>query len=154
MKLRKYESADCPVLAKLFYETVHEVNRKDYSQSQLHAWATGTVNILEWDASFLANHTVIAEMDGIITGFCDMDHTGYLDRLYVHHNYQGQGIATAMVNALEQQAKARGIVHFTTHASITAKPFFERRGYQVVKENTAVCQGIALTNFIMEKNIS
>ena len=38
-----------------------------------------------------------------------------------------------------------------THASITAKPFFEKRGYKVVKEQKIERQGIFLTNFLMKK---
>ena len=39
----------------------------------------------------------------------------------------------------------------TTHASITARPFFEKRGYRVVKEQQVERHGVLLTNFVMEK---
>lgn len=58
--------------------------------------------------------------NGIIVGFGDIDNTGYLDRLYVHKDYQNQGIAKAMCDKLEQHNAYNEI---TTHASITAKPF-------------------------------
>ena len=35
--------------------------------------------------------------------------------------------------------------------SITARPFFERRGYRVVREQQVERQGIMLTNFVMIK---
>lgn len=38
-----------------------------------------------------------------------------------------------------------------THASITARPFFEKRGYKVVKEQQIERQGVFLTNFAMKK---
>ncbi len=87
-------------------------------------------------------------MDGQIVGFGDMDETGYLDRLYVHKDYQRQGVATAICDALEQNTKA---AEFTTHASITARPFFEKRGYTVVKVQQVERRGILLTNFVMKK---
>lgn len=149
MVLRNYESRDCPILARLFYETVHTVNRRDYTQVQVDAWATGTVDLDAWDASFSAHHTLVAEEDGIIAGFADMASDGYLDRLYVHKDHQGRGIATALCDALESACNAP---RCTTHASITARPFFEGRGYQAVKEQLVECRGILLTNFIMEKN--
>ena len=76
-----------------------------------------------------------------------IDETGYLDRLYVHTDYQGKGIATAICNRLEWAVR-KDIV---THASITARPFFEKRGYKVVKEQQVERQGIFLTNFVMIK---
>ena len=38
--------------------------------------------------------------------------------------------------------------------TITARPFFEHRGYRVIREQTVIRNGIPLTNFIMEKKDS
>lgn len=148
MLLRNYVKTDCAQLARLFYDTVHTVNAKDYTQEQLAAWATGKVNLEAWNESLQARHTVVAEMDGKIVGFGDMDEIGYLDRLYVHKDYQRRGAATAICDALEQNTEA---AEFTTHASITARPFFEKRGYTVVREQRVERGGVWLTNFIMKK---
>ena len=148
MRLRIYAEADCPELARLFYDTVHTVNAKDYGQKQLDAWATGEVDLKSWNQSFLAHHTVVAEWDGVIVGFGDMDETGYLDRLYVHKDYQRMGVATAICDELERNSAA---TEFITHASITARPFFEKRGYVVTKEQQVERRGVRLTNFVMKK---
>ena len=151
MELRKYKSEDCTTLAELFFQTVHTINSKDYTNDQLDAWATGDVDISAWNRSFLNHNTLVAEINTTIVGFGDMDDNGYLDKLFVHKDYQGKGVATAIVNELEQQAVRHGVTLFSTHASITAKPFFEKRGYRVVRENTAVRCNIVLNNFIMGK---
>ena len=148
MILRKYAKTDCAELAELFYDTVHTVNAKDYTREQLDAWATGEINLEAWNESFQAHLTVVAEMDDQIVGFGDMDKTGYLDRLYVHKDYQRRGVATAICDALEQNTKA---AEFITHASITARPFFEKRGYTVVREQQVERRGELLTNFVMRK---
>ena len=151
MKLREYKTTDCEQLAKLFYNTVHSVNAKDYTEEQLNVWATGGVDLQEWNHSFLKHKTVVAVEDDEIVGFGDIDQSGYLDRLYVHMNYQGMGIASAICNELERAVIGDLI---TTHASITAKPFFEHRGYKVVLEQEVVRQGITLKNYVMEKKTS
>lgn len=148
MQLRPYESADCEALATLFYETVHTVNVRDYSPAQLDAWASGTVDLAEWDKSFLEHISIVAIEGEQIVGFGDMRPDGYLDRLYVHRDHQRQGIATAICDALERAVPAE---HFITHASLTARPFFESRGYQAIKKQRVLRSGIALTNFVMEK---
>ena len=145
MQLREYITSDCEQLSKLFFQTVHSVNAKDYTKEQLDVWATGTVDLKEWDKSFTEHYTVVAIDNNIIVGFGDIDKTGYLDRLYVHADYQGKGVATAICNRLEQAVQGK----ITTHASITAKPFFEKRGYKVVKEQQVERQGIYLINFCM-----
>ena len=148
MIIRMYQASDCKELTNLFYNTVHSVNAKDYTKEQLDVWATGTVDLKEWDKSFTEHYTVVAIDNNIIVGFGDIDKTGYLDRLYVHADYQGKGVATAICNRLEQAVQGK----ITTHASITAKPFFEKRGYKLVKEQQVERQGIYLINFCMEKN--
>lgn len=148
MWVREYKPADCEQLAELFYNTVHSINTKDYTEEQVNAWATGRVDLQEWNLSFLKHKTIVAIENDEIVGFGDMDDSGYLDRLYVHKDYQGMGVASVICNELEGTVKGKTI---TAHASITAKPFFQQRGYRVVKEQKVIRQGIALTNYIMEK---
>ena len=148
MFLRMYNTSDCEFLAELFYQTVHNVNAKDYTKEQLDVWATGNVNFNEWDKSFLEHFTIVAIKNESIVGFGDIDKTGYLDRLFVHKVYQKQGIASAICDELEQRVNANKII---THASITAKTFFEQRGYIVIKGQQVIRNGISLTNYVMEK---
>ena len=148
--IREYLPSDCKHLAELFYQTVHSINAKDYTDEQLNVWATGNVNINEWNQSLSEHFTLVAVNDRIIVGFGDIDSTGYLDRLYVHKDYQSQGIATAICDKLEH---AFGVSKITTHASITAKPFFLHRGYSIIKEQQVIRSNIPLTNYIMEKTL-
>ena len=148
MQLRKYTPSDCAQMAELFYQTVHSVNAQDYTREQLDAWATGEVDSQAWDESFRTHRTIVATENGAIVSFGDMDGSGYLDRLYVHKDYQGQGIASAICDELERFADRKTV---TTHAFITAKLFFLHRGYRVVCKQEVIRRGVALTNFIMEK---
>ena len=148
MLVREYQISDCKEITELFYSTVHTVNAKDYTKEQLDVWATGQVDLEKWNQSLQEHYSIVVIENEVIVGFGDIDKTGCLDRLFVHADYQGKGIATAICNQLEQTVQG----DITTHASITAKPFFEKRGYKVVKEQQVERQGIFLTNFCMEKN--
>ena len=103
-----------------------------------------------WNKSFLKNYTIVAVENSIIVGFGDISEVGYLDRLYVHKDYQHMRIATQISDLLENYKLWKKI---TVYASITAKPFFEKRGYTVIKEQKAERAGIELTNFVMEKRL-
>lgn len=148
MKIRAYQSADCKELTELFYHTVHTINARDYTKEQLDVWATGQVDLERWDQSLRAHFSLVAVEGETIVGFGDLDAAeGYLDRLFVHADYQGKGIAAALCSQLESASHGTII----THASITAKPFFEKRGYRVVREQQVERQGVFLTNYVMEK---
>lgn len=149
MRIRRYEPDDLSQIITLFYDTVHTVNVADYSKEQLDAWADGAPDLDRWSSSLLEHHSLVAvESDDLIVGFGDIDGTGYLDRLYVHKDRQGLGIATALCDRLEGAVDAPLI---TTHASITARPFFEGRGYRVIREQQVERHGVWMTNFVMEK---
>lgn len=148
MMIRKYKSEDCEYLSKLFYDTVHFINARDYTEEQLNAWATGSVDLEAWDKSFLSHFTVVAVEDNRIIGFGDIASDGYLNRLYVHKDYQGRGAAGTICNKLEQ-AVGHGTI--TTYASITAKSFFEKRGYKVVREQSTERDRVFLTNYLMNR---
>ena len=151
MELRCYQSEDLPAMAALFYETVHHVNAKDYSPEPLDAWADGTVDLNAWDQSFRAHVSLVAVEGETLLGFADMAADGYLDRLYVSYSAQRQGVATALVQALEARVQVQ---YYVTHAPITAVPFFKSMGYHVVRAQTVERKGVLLTNFIMEKAVS
>lgn len=146
MILRKYKPDDCQTLAELFYNTIHLININDYSKEQVNVWADGNIDLDKWNASFLSHYTIVAEISRVIVGFGDIDKTGYLDRLYIHSDYQHQGIATAICDKLEQSVNTSKI---TTYASITARGFFEKRGYKVIKKQQVQRHKILLTNYVM-----
>ncbi len=85
---------------------------------------------------------------GHIVGFGDMDASGYLDRLYVSKDYQRKGVATAICDRLERGTLTDTVV---SHVSVTAKPFFVKRGYVVKQKQQVVRNGVSLTNYVMEK---
>lgn len=146
MHIRKYKSGDCERLSKLFYDTVHTVNAKDYTKRQLFAWANSTECLIAQSDRLSEQYTAVAEIDGEIVGFGSIDKSGCLDFLFVHKDYQGKGIASALCNVLEKDVPL-----VKTYASVTAKPFFEKRGYVVVKSQEVERAGVKLINFEMKK---
>ena len=74
MKLRQYQSKDCGGMSELFYDTVHTVNRRDYTEEQICAWADGHVDPDVWNRSFLEHFTVIAEDNGTLDVYKRQDH--------------------------------------------------------------------------------
>ena len=148
INIRKYKSTDIKKVTELFYDTVHTVNAKDYTKEQLSVWAKKELDLAIWNSSLLSHNSYVAEINNTIVGFGDIDETGYLDRLFVHKDYQRQGIGTLICNKLESVIKIDTI---SVHASITAKPFFENRGYKIIKLQEVEREGLLLKNYIMTK---
>lgn len=146
IKIRPYRPSDCKTLIQLFVDTVRYVNAADYDTAQIEAWTAGA-DEEKWNADFIASKTLVAEVNGVIAGFGNMYESGYFDRLYVSKDFLRCGVASSIADFLESSVSG----DITVHASVTAKPFFARRGYAVVKRQTVVRRGVPLTNFVMVK---
>ena len=151
--VRKYHSKNCHKIAELFYDTIHSVNAADYTKTQLDAWAPKNMDLCEWDSKLSNNYSVVVEKDNMIIGFGIADETGYFDLLYIHKDYQGIGAATLIADNIEEYIYHKGIKIITIAASITAKPFFEKRGYLVLQEQNVECRGQCFNNFKMQKKL-
>lgn len=141
--------------AKLFRNTVHTVNSRDYTPAQLDAWAPRNDQCLTQIASKLAGRQTVGVKEcGILIGFGSLDDEGNIDMLFVHKDRQGQGIAKIILRELERLAIERGKRVVSTFASATAHPFFEHMGYTTERENNVVRNGVSLVNFLMRKQLS
>ncbi|MCR8658494.1 GNAT family N-acetyltransferase [Paenibacillus endoradicis] len=157
LHIEQYEPNHIEEIITLFYNTVHHINAEHYTVKQLQAWAPPEERSSKadsWQQSLQQHITYVAKKDDIIVGFTDMSDDGHLDRLYVHKDYQRQGIATALLAQLEHDAEQLKLDSIYTEASITAKPFFEHHGFQVEQMQQVERQQVSLTNYVMSKSLS
>lgn len=151
MEIRNYKEGDAYEIVRLFYETVRSVNRPDYSEEQVEAWAPEIPDSTGWHRRMAARKTLVAEEEGEVIGFAELEESGHLDMFYLRQDAVGRGIARLLYRAIEGEARAGGIRRIFTEASITARPFFGRQGFIVVREQTVRLRGVGLKNFVMEK---
>jgi putative acetyltransferase len=152
-EIRYYEAGDAPEIVRLFFETVRSVNRADYSDEQLEAWAPGVPDPEEWHARMAGRRTLVAEEGGEAVGFAELEYDGRLDMLYVRKDAVGRGVGRRLYEAVEREARGQGLGWIFTEASITARPFFEQQGFRVVREQMVSRRGVSMTNFVMEKEL-
>lgn len=153
MIIREFVKSDLEQILQLFYNTVHTINIKDYSKSQLDAWALGNPDKEKWLNSLEKNITYVSELNGEIIGFGDLNDKRYIDRLFTHKDCQHIGVASKILSALEQEAKKLGYSEVYTEASITAKSFFLNRGYKILKPQNKHLNGQVFINYVMRKKI-
>ena len=100
-----------------------------------------------------ARRTLVAEENGEVVGFAELEEDGCLDMIYRRKDTVGRGIGKRLYRAIEHEAHSRGIERVFAEASITARPFFERLGFRVLREQVVRRRGVGLTNFMMDKKL-
>lgn len=149
---RSYQISDAQVLANIYYHTIHNINIRDYSIDQVNAWApTSSLELDGWKKKWEKLSPIVALINDVVVGFTEFELTGYIDCFYVHHEYQGVSVGSALMAEIEINAKKHSIQRMYSEVSITARPFFEKKGFQVVEKQNVNIRGCQLTNFLMEK---
>lgn len=135
-------------IGQLIYDTVRTINRKDYTQEQVEAWAPDAELF-----SVYEGYAFVADFHGKIIGFGNLTSNGYLHRLYVHKDFQGKKIGSLLLRAIEERARELGLSEMTTEASVTAKPFFLSQGWDLIEKQTKIFREVSFINFKMSKNL-
>ena len=153
MKIRRATINDVDAVRTLFYETITEINAKDYSPEQIVVWAGGYNNTENWKNKIIEQNFFVAENKNEILGFGSITTKGCLDLLYVHKNHQREGIASALLKRIGLLAANLEISEILADVSITAKPFFLKKGFKVREEYIKQHKGVDFKNTIMYKEI-
>ncbi len=152
--IRRGRPGDGPAARAVFHAAVHDGAAAHYSAAERAAWAPGPDMPADWETRLLAGTCLIAQDRlGRVTGFMTLADDGFLDYAYVLPRVMGKGVAGALYDALEQRARRAGIPTLSTEASHLAQRFLARRGWRVIARQSVIRNGVALTNFRMEKRL-
>lgn len=149
--IRDYIESDVEVLWDIFFNTIRNINCRDYSQAQVEAWASDLPNSKYWVKRMRGLSPFVAEIDGVIVGYTDLQSDGLIDHFFCHHEYQGKGVGRALMNHVLKVGQSRGIGRYYSKVSITARPFYEHLGFSFVEEEIAEMNGQKLKYNLMEK---
>ena len=153
MIVRKYSPGEEPKLWQLFYETVRLVNIRDYTEEQVRAWAPDQIDPASWYSRIKQNDPYVCVCDGAIVGFADLQKSGYIDQLFVHHAWQRKGVGRQLITRIELDASMQNIAALSANVSITARPLFAAHGFCVVQEQEVKIRDVCFTNFLMMKRL-
>ncbi|MHC5268783.1 GNAT family N-acetyltransferase [Enterococcus sp. LJL98] len=146
MQFRRYQAADQAAVLELIQQTIRTINIHDYTAHQVAVWSAIDEN--QWANSLTHSLAFVVMEQAQIIGFADLTPNGYIDRFYIHADYQRRGVGQALLKKIEA---AIATTRYSVAASITARPFFESQGYQVVRENQVTLRAVMFTNYLMEK---
>ncbi len=149
--IRNYQVSDAKALWEIFFHTVRNINVRDYTQEQVEAWAQSSFDFALWQKRMDGLQPFVAELDGQVVGYTDLQPSGLVDHFFCHHEYQGQGVGRALMEHVFAVGRVRGVSRYFSEVSITARPFYERMGFKVVNEQQVDMRGVTLTNYVMEK---
>ena len=151
IKLRQAIKHDVEKITQLFFDTIQNVNIKDYSQEEVDDWSSWKTDIDRWLEKMEQQYFVVAEINNKLVGFSSLAQDGYLDFMFVHKDFQGQGIACALLSKINRKAIEQENDLIYSDVSITAKGFFESKGFVVERQQLKKSKKKELINYRMKK---
>ncbi|MGK8175677.1 GNAT family N-acetyltransferase [Aeromonas dhakensis] len=124
VEIREYKAGDEARLFSVFLSAVHDIASRDYTAEQIQAWAPDDISPALWANHIRALRPFVAEIDGNIAGYADIQPNGYIDHFFVTGHYARQGVGTKLMTRIHESAKEQGILELTADVSKTAELFF------------------------------
>ncbi|MEN8259888.1 MAG: GNAT family N-acetyltransferase [Pseudomonadota bacterium] len=149
--VRKARIGDASAVGRLYYGTVRTINARDHTDKQIEAWAPWVYPNGYWINRFKRYCIFVAELAGEIVGFAELNETGGIDCFYVHHLYQGRGVGARLMKRVEQQARKNHNARLHADVSVTAKAFFGKMGFRVVRRHKKIYRRRVFRQFQMAK---
>jgi putative acetyltransferase len=152
MTIRHFENGDEDALWQVFFSAIHETASADYTPIQINAWAPEDVDKARWANRMRSLSPFVAERNGKIVGYADVQSNGYIDHFFVSPAVTRQGVGSLLMRKIHDTAIAQRTESLFADVSVTARPFFEKWGFEVEVSQQVTIRGVTLNTFRMRKS--
>lgn len=153
MKIRRFQLGDEAALFHVYFSAIHLVACSDYTSEQVHAWAPADMDMNLWGKRVREIRPFVAELDGEVVGYADVQRDGYIDHFFVSGTHGRKGIGSRLMKRILEEAQSSGVTELTSNVSKTAEPFFALNGFHVVERKFPIRRGVTLQNALMRKSL-
>jgi putative acetyltransferase len=157
--IRPFRPEDAAALSELTVVAIATLGLRAYSARQVMAWAARHLGPPLFLDGAEAGDTILVALSeaGEPAAYSVLRAGGLVHMLYCHPDHAGQGHATALLAAIEGEARAAGIDRLHTQASELARPVFARAGYTLLHRRDFTLElggeAIPMHNYAMGKRL-
>ena len=151
MRIRPFHPGEERALHTVFLSAVHGLAYRDYTAQQIEAWAPLRTDPDAWAERIRRIRPFVVEQEGDVVAYADVQADGYIDHFFVSARHARKGIGSMLMTHLHAIAGAHSITELASDVSRTAQPFFEKFGFSVKEQRSAVVRGVVVPNAHMRK---
>ena len=149
--IRPYDDRDIGSLVRIFRDAIHVLGRAHYNEPQTSAWASSADDSDSFRMRLAKGLTLVAEKNEQVIAFGQLNPVDVVDMLFCDPAHVLGGVGGRLVAALEGRATASGQIVIDTKASLVARDFFTKHGYQTLGQEVATRSGVEIPRFAMRK---
>lgn len=153
MEITPFKEEELDTVLALFNNTLYTTNIGNYDFTQLDILANKEWSRSDWLQKFTITSTYVIQLNGILVGFGNLSESGNIEFLYIHKDYQKQGLGTHLLQRLEEVAIEKNIAKILIETTTTAKDFFEKKGYRTITPQQKRFGEIMILQYFMRKSL-
>ncbi|WOT06188.1 GNAT family N-acetyltransferase [Shewanella youngdeokensis] len=162
LKIIPYQKCYARQVSQLYHLAINSIENSVYSQAEKQAWSYAPRSEYHWHKRLSRSKSWLMIDDertqlglpvccGMINIETHFHSLGYIDSLYVHPDYQRQGIAAALFNQLQSWARITKVRELSVDASKLSKPLFLTHGFKQRHRSYQEKRGQIIMGFLMSK---
>jgi len=152
--VRRYEVGEEAVLQTIYSRSTRELNSQHYTSEQIERWVAKHSDLAEWTERLKKANPFVAVINGNVVAFGELEADGHIDFFYCHPDWQGCGAGSQLMNSITKEALRIGLKTLFAEVSMTAEPFFTKKGFIITQELSPVICGAPAKQYVMRKDIS
>lgn len=155
--IRPASTGDAEGICDVQHNAVKALAGGPYSKDILNAWHDAMTVAKIVEAMEKPDMLVFVAEEcgegGAVVGFALMQ-KGLVNAMYVHPKHQGKGVGSSLLATIERESVLSETQSLTLNASLNARPFYERHGFHVVREDvTPLNKDVSIECLVMEKTL-
>ncbi len=130
MLIRTAVVTDVDDIMSAHLSAVSQICSTVYGSEEISGWISGGRNPDRYLQGIAEGRFVVALLEEAVVGFSDFDlQTGEVCGMFVSPSQVGQGIGSALLQAVEARAVRQGVRRLHLQATLKAIGFYQRRGF-------------------------
>jgi N-acetylglutamate synthase-like GNAT family acetyltransferase len=152
MKIRKFQRKDARRCYNIIAKCLKTVNKEEDSPQTLDNLRKDNLpqRLIEKTKEW---RILVAEDNGYVLGLGAYDSEGILHSFFIDPKSHHQGIGSAILKRIEEDAKKQGIKVITAYSSLFAEGFYSKKGYRRIKKGKVPYKGDMISFIKMEKKL-
>jgi putative acetyltransferase len=150
--VRRATPADSEEILRLHVDSIRRVCAASYTPVQIDAW-TRSKRAENYTRAMASGESMfVAESAGRLLGFAALRGENVM-AVYVSPDYHHRGVGTALLAALEDDARQRHISELHLESTVNALDFYASRGFRRIGPSVRIMHGVEVPCVKMSKRL-
>ena len=152
VQIRRYRLGEEEAIWAVYFVSTRHIVAREYTPEQVQRWAP-ELPPADWKCKLASTNPFVALIAGQIVGFAELESDGHVNNFYCHHDFQRQGIGTALFRAIEEEAFHLHLPELFAEVSTTGINFFVAQGFVIEEERSNIVCNAPAKQYLVRKRL-